>query len=76
MNSKPHEPCPDRQQLSQLADGDLPASEEARLVEHLDHCPRCRQVLDSQLDSDPFVRDVHGRLGRGQEKTHRSYAKP
>ncbi len=71
MNSNPYESCPDRQQLSQLADGDLPAPVEARLVEHLDHCPRCRQVLDSQHDSDPFVRDVHGRLGRQREDTPR-----
>ena len=64
MSPSPYESCPDPQRLSQLADGDLPAHLEVELVQHLGSCPRCRQVLDGEHDSDPFVRALRDRLCR------------
>jgi len=38
--------CPDRTQLLQLIDGELPPPDQAELTQHLDGCPHCQQAVE------------------------------
>lgn len=67
MNPSPFESCPAPRRLGQLAGGDLPRHLEAGLIQHLDGCPRCRQILDAQHDSDPLAQALQSRPGQRNE---------
>src|SRR5579864_9471261 len=41
------EPCPTHERWQEHLDGTLPASEQAALTEHLDHCADCRKTLET-----------------------------
>jgi hypothetical protein len=49
-----HEPC-DPHPLKLLAEDRLPSAEVARLTDHLERCPRCRETLDQLVDSDRWL---------------------
>jgi WD40 repeat protein/serine/threonine protein kinase len=42
------QPCPERTQLEALFEGRLPLSDQEALTQHVEHCPHCQAVLDSQ----------------------------
>src|SRR5260370_39401769 len=50
--------CPSRERLEELLDARLPAEENTRLVEHVDHCDRCQAALDEMTSaSATLLRD-------------------
>jgi serine/threonine protein kinase len=44
--------CPDSQQLQELIDGQLPRTDEVRLIEHLNVCPACPERLEKLAAGD------------------------
>ncbi|MEL6107254.1 MAG: protein kinase, partial [Planctomycetota bacterium] len=54
--------CPPRPTLDRLIAGGLDEATESRLIEHVDHCRRCQQRLDSPTES-PALRGQLSTLG-------------
>jgi hypothetical protein len=49
--------CPSSEQLQRLLADDLPPAECPPLAQHVEHCLRCQQTLET-LTSDPVVRPL------------------
>ncbi|MFT5523924.1 MAG: serine/threonine protein kinase [Pirellulaceae bacterium] len=58
-------PCPDVKVLSQLSDGTLTADVESALIQHLDECPRCQQLLEQE--SSDFVDAIPEMVRQSQD---------
>jgi WD40 repeat protein len=56
--------CPEPSRLERLLAASLPEGEQARLVEHLDHCEACRLALERLAAGDGLVMELAREVGQ------------
>jgi anti-sigma factor ChrR (cupin superfamily) len=61
--------CPSDGVLHEHLDGQLSASEEIAIVEHLDHCSRCQKALDTWSAADSSLLETARRVGSDSSRS-------